>query len=152
MACAWGWLIIELRNRRDKDVVKAAEIGVFLMLLDFFAENLGKLLGLWRSYGSVYFVFAAPIEVMFLALIGGTAWALYQPKRFNALYSLADIAVFATFGTIGEHILGAKGLIVYIGGWNSFYAFLGYAVTWAILHSILYLRIQTAPPKIAPSL
>ncbi len=152
VVCATVWLIIELRDRRDKDVGKAVEIGIFLMLFDFVVENLGKIVGFWRSYNSAYFVLAVPLEVMLLALIGGTAWALYQPKEFNWLYSLADIVVFAVFGTIGEYILVAKGLLIYGGGWTSSHAFLGYAATWAILHSIVYLRKGRILLRVTPSI
>jgi hypothetical protein len=147
VAAALGWLIIELRDYREKNVRRAVEVGIFLMLFDFFVENLGKIAGLWESYGSVYFVLAVPIEVMLLALIGGTAWALYQPRRFRSLYSLADITVFATFGTIGEYILGIKGLLIYMGEWTSAHAFLGYALTWVLLHSILYFHVHEAPVR-----
>lgn len=150
VVCATGWLIIELRDYRDKDAGKAVEIGIFLMLFDFVVENLGKIVGFWRSYNSAYFVLAVPIEVMLLALIGGIAWALYQPKEFNWLYSLADIVVFAVFGTLGEYILVANGLLIYERGWTSFHAFLGYVATWAILHSIVYLRKGRKLPRVTP--
>ncbi|MEE9594753.1 MAG: hypothetical protein V3V92_05070 [Candidatus Hydrothermarchaeales archaeon] len=147
VVCALGWLVIELRDRKDKNVRKAVEIGTFLMLFDFLVENAGKLVGLWESHNSAYFLLAVPIEVMLLALMGGTAWALYQPKRFNRSYTLVDVAIFATFGALGEYIIGTKGLIIYMGGWTSFHAFLGYALTWTILHSIVYLRMQSTAPR-----
>lgn len=151
VACAVGWLFVELRNREGKGVWRAAGIGLFLMLFDFAVENLGKIAGLWESFNSAFLVLAVPIEVMLLALIGGTAWALYQPKEFSGLYSLTDILVFAAYGTLGEFILGEKGLMIYMGGWTSFHAFVGYVVTWAMLHAIVYWRNVGLAPKAVPS-
>ncbi len=151
VACAVGWLLIELQDREGKEVRRAAEIGLFLMLFDFAVENLGKIAGLWESHNSAFFVLAVPIEVMLLAFIGGTAWALYQPKEFSGLYTLADISIFAAYGTLGEFILRNKGLMIYMGGWVSFYTFLGYALTWAMLHAIVYWRNVGLAPKAVPS-
>lgn len=151
VACATGWLVIELRDHEGKDIGKAVEVGVFLMVFDFVVENLGGIAGLWRSYNSTYLVLAVPIEIMLLAFIGGTAWALYQPRGFNWLYSFADVGVFALYGTIGEYILGTKGLLIYMGGWTSLHAFLGYAATWVILHSLVYLRRRSILTRAAPS-
>ncbi len=146
--CAIGWLAIEFRGRSQQDLKKAVEVGVFLMVFDFIVENIGKVLGLWETYNSILFVGAVPVEVMILALAGGTAWALYQPSRFSGWYTFAGILIFATFGTIGEYIIAEKGLMVYMGGWSSLHAFFGYALSWTILHSIVYFRCQRTEPRV----
>jgi len=146
--CAVGWLAIEVRGKSQKDLGRAIEIGIFLMIFDFIVENIGKVLGLWETYNSIFFVGAVPIEVMLLALAGGTAWALYQPHRFYGVYTFVNILIFATFGTIGEYIIAEKGLMVYMGGWTSLHAFFGYVLTWMILHSIVYFRFQRTAPSV----
>ncbi len=125
---------------------------IFLLLFDLVVENSGRLLGLWEVYGSIYFIGAVPIEVMALALVGGTAWALYQPSDFNKVYSIVDISLFSLFGTLGEYVLLTKGLMVYSGGWTTVHAVMGYALTWVILHFLVYNRKKSPVLKTLSSL
>jgi hypothetical protein len=69
--------------------------------------------------------------------LGGAAWTLYLPKKFNILYSLGDILLFSTYGMVGEYILSSHGIMQYRGGWIP-NAFFGYMATWIILHILAY--------------
>jgi hypothetical protein len=126
-------------NKTDKRRIKlAALVGVFLVAFDFLFENSGTMLGLWRSSGSIFPVLTVPIEVMIICLFGGTAWALYLPRKFNLLHTILDILLFATFGTYGEYVLMQNGMMMYYQWWTSIHAFAAYAGTWIILHAVKY--------------
>jgi len=110
------------------------------MVFDFVFENLGvynTFLGQWRSFHSLFFVLNVPIEIIFVTILGGTAWALYIPKKFNIFYSLGDILLFSTYGMVGEYILNSHGVMEYRGGWIP-NEFIGYMITWIILHILAY--------------
>jgi len=79
-----------------------------------------------------------PLQVMGIAFFGGTAWALYLPRRFELGRSVADCLVFAAFGALGERLLIGQVLFVYQQWWTSFDAFGAYLVTWVILHYVRY--------------
>ncbi|MFH1285224.1 MAG: hypothetical protein ABIH99_01455 [Candidatus Micrarchaeota archaeon] len=134
------WFVIELKyNSKDvKRVRNALLVGLFLMLFDFAFENSGTFANLWRSSGSNFVVLTVPAEVMFVCLIGGAAWALYLPKKFNVKHSALDIALFAVFGAIGEYVLMNNGLMTYYQWWTSWHALISYALTWVILHAVRY--------------
>ena len=119
-------------------VWRAVWVGVFLMLLDFMVQMTGWLFGLWSVGGSMFQIGAVPIEIMLITLLGGTAWALYLPRSFDRLHTLMDILVFATYGTLGEHLLRIAGLMVYKQWWGWPHAFAAYALTWMILHYFRY--------------
>lgn len=134
------WFLIELKInwKRKKEIKKALIIGLFLMVFDFIFENSGFYLGLWQSSYSLFFVLTVPIEIMGVTLLGGTAWALHLPRKFNRMYSVLDILVFSIFGTLGEFILLNNGVMTYLDGWTSVYAFFSYMLTWIILHTLKY--------------
>ena len=137
------WFAYEYMQGTNRKQLNAAfEIGLFLMLFDFAVENIGAILGLWEVTQSLFKVVYVPIEIMALTLIGGTAWALAQPKKFNKINSVLDILLFSVFGALGEFLLIKNGIMAYSGGWTSIHAFIGYFITWNILH---YLRYNVVP-------
>lgn len=143
VASALVWFVYEyVHGINKKELNSAFEIGLFLMLFDFAVENLGAVFGLWEVTESLFKVIHVPIEIMALTLIGGTAWALAQPKKFNKINSALDILLFSVFGAVGEFLLIKNGIMFYSGGWTSIHAFLGYFITWNILH---YLRYNVVP-------
>jgi hypothetical protein len=79
------------------------KVGAFLLVFDFILVNSGWLLGLWYTK-SQFAVGVVPLQVMGIAFFGGTAWALYLPRKFNLWHS-ADCLVFASFGGLGERLL-----------------------------------------------
>ncbi len=133
---AVGWFALEAGNDR-KRLVNALKIGVFLLLFDFLFENSGWVAGLWET-GSAFHLGVVPIEVMGIALFGGAAWALYLPKKFSLAHSIADSAIFALGGSLGEWLLIRQGLFQYHLWWTSVLAFIAYFCTWVLLHFIRY--------------
>jgi len=140
VTCAVVWCLAELRlNRAEPDrIVRAAAVGLFLMVFDFGFQNSGWLLGLWTTHNSAIAIGIVPVEVMLVCLIGGTAWALYLPRNYSRLHSVMDILVFATYGALGEYMLGVAGLMSYYQWWNPGWAFLAYGITWIVLHFVKY--------------
>ena len=109
------------------------------MGFDFIVENSGWLLGYWHTQNAIIAIGIVPIAVMIVCLIGGAAWALYLPRKFSPIFSLADILFFAVWGAIGERVLMGQGLMVYTQGWTSYHAFVAYLLTWLVLHFVAYL-------------
>lgn len=143
LAAAVIWFIYEYtRGVKKKDLNTAFEIGLFLLLFDFAVENIGAILEFWQVTKTVFHVIYVPIEIMALTLVGGAAWALAQPKKFNKMNSALDILLFSVFGAAGEFLLIKNNIMFYSGGWTSIHAFLGYFITWCILH---YLRYRVVP-------
>ncbi|MFH1125837.1 MAG: hypothetical protein V1703_01815 [Candidatus Altiarchaeota archaeon] len=139
LLCSIGWLAVELRcESPGKNLKNAFLIGMFLMVFDFAVENSGGFMGYWKTYQSVFPIYFVPLEIMFICVIGGMAWALYLPEKFSLGYSLFDIVFFSAFGAFGEALLIGNGLMMYTGGWTSVHAFFGYLVTWVILHFVRY--------------
>jgi len=133
------WLAAELRfDSSGKNIKNAFLIGLALMAFDFLVENIGGFLGYWRTHGSVFPLGFVPLEIMLLCVVGGMSWALYLPRRLSLWYSLIDIVFFSFFGSLGEALLIKNGLLGYMGGWGSVNAFLGYLVTWIMLHVVRY--------------
>ena len=146
LTIAWFLIEVKLNWKNRIRIKKALAIGLFLMIFDFIIENLGAVgffLGQWRSFYSLYFVLYVPIEIIFVTLLGGTAWALYLPKKFNIFYSLGDILLFSTYGMIGEYILVANGIMQYRVKWVP-YVFIGYLITWIILHILAYRVVKVS--------
>lgn len=140
---AVAWFIYEWKNNKKFDLVRAFALGIFLMLFDWFVETYGLFLGQWQTAHSLFFVGAAvPIEIMLLCLIGGTAWAMHFPKKFSWVYVAGDTLIFAFFGTLGEYLMQLNGLMVYMNGWTSAHAFIGYAITWLIMSAAWYRVIK----------
>ena len=82
---------------------------------------------------------------------GGTAWALYLPRRFDLWHSFLDCLAFAFFGALGERLLIGQVLFVYQQWWTSYDAFVAYFVTWVILHYLRYrvfFRDERASPRL----
>lgn len=117
---------------------KALLVGVFLMVFDFAFQNAGWLLGLWRTFGATLAIGAVPIEIMLVCLLGGAAWALYLPRKYDRIYTFVDVIAFAVYGAFGEFTLMGAGLMAYYQWWNSWLAFASYAFVWVLLHYVKY--------------
>jgi hypothetical protein len=144
VVCGIGWFLVEFNKHKEKKSIikKALMIGLFLMVFDFAVENTGKVFGLWETHESLFFVLYVPIEIMILCTFGGAAWALYLPENFDKTHAFLDILVFSFFGALGEFIIMKNNLMSYGNGWTSYHAFIGYAITWMILHFINYKVIK----------
>jgi hypothetical protein len=136
LVSALVWFGVEVRGNRGR-VSAAMKVGAFLLVFDFIIENSGWLAGLWYTQ-SEFAVGVVPLQVMGIAFFGGTAWALYLPKKFNLWHSAADCLVFASFGALGEWLLIGQVLFVYQAWWTSLYAFAAYFLTWVVLHYVRY--------------
>ncbi len=131
------WFLYEYRVN-SKLAEKAIKLGLFLMIFDWVVENLGDISNLWRSTNSFLFVGAVPIEIMMLATIGGAAWALHFPRKFNWNYVVVDALIFAFFGMVGERLLIANNQMVYGAGWTSVHALVGYFLTFFVISYVWY--------------
>ena len=136
LVSALAWFGLEARENRGR-ISSGMKVGAFLLVFDFIFENSGWLAGLWYTK-SQFHVGVVPLQVMGMAFFGGTAWALYLPRKFNLWHSLVDCLVFATFGAVGERLLIGQVLFVYQQWWTSFDAFGAYFLTWVILHYVRY--------------
>lgn len=137
-AAALGFLLVEVKLNSWALAKKMASVGAFLCIFDFAFENAGSLLGYWFSTDSALFVLHVPLEIIFLTFVGGVAWAMYLPKKFDPIFSIADIALFALFGALGEWVLIQNGMMHYYQGWTSLHALISYALTWIVLHAVRY--------------
>ncbi len=136
MVSAVVWFGIEAGENRGR-LWEGAKVGVFLLVFDFVFENSGWVAGLWFTK-SQFAVGVVPLQVMAIAFFGGTAWALYLPRRFSLGHTVADCLVFATFGALGERLLIGQVLFVYQQWWTSYLAFVAYLLTWVLLHYVRY--------------
>lgn len=136
LVSALAWFGLEVRGGRGR-LADAMKVGAFLLVFDFIIENSGWLAGLWYTKSQLA-VGVVPVQVMGIAFFGGTAWALYLPKRFNLWHSVADCLVFASFGALGEALMIGQVLFVYQLWWTSLDAFAAYFLTWVILHYVRY--------------
>jgi hypothetical protein len=140
---AAAWLVYEWNKNKTFNMEKAAFLGIFLMLFDWFVETYGLFLGQWQTQFSIFTVgWAVPIEIMLLCIIGGAAWAMHFPKKLSMKYVLGDTAIFAFFGTVGEYLMIQNGHMVYMSGWTSAHAFVGYFITWLIMSWAWYRVIK----------
>jgi len=140
---AFLWLVYEVRKNKPKSLAKPFFLGIFLMLFDWFVETYGLFLGQWQTAHSLFFVgYAVPAEIMMLCLFGGAAWALHFPKKFSWKYVFGDTLIFAFFGTLGEWLMIQNGLMIYMSGWTSLHAFIGYFITWIIMSLAWYKAIK----------
>jgi len=136
LVSALAWFGLEAGENRGR-ISSGMKVGAFLLVFDFIFENSGWLAGLWYTK-SQFHVGVVPLQVMGIAFFGGTAWALYLPRKFNLWHSVVDCLVFATFGALGERLLIGQVLFVYQQWWTSYDAFVAYFLTWVILHYVRY--------------
>lgn len=136
LVSALVWFGLEVRGNRVR-VSDAMKVGAFLLIFDFIIENSGWLAGLWYTKSQLA-VGVVPVQVMGIAFFGGTAWALYLPRKFNLWHSVADCLVFASFGALGEWMMIGQVLFVYQLWWTSLDAFAAYFLTWVIMHYVRY--------------
>ena len=130
------WFLYEYSTGGKSILKQAIFLGIFLMAFDFIVENAGGFLGFWSVDVSLFYVGYVPVEVMLLILVGGTAWAMAQPKKIYTVNVAADVLLFTLFGALGEFVLIRNGMMKYSNGWISLYALLGYFVTWLMLHFV----------------
>ena len=140
VAGAGAFLLVELYCHRGEPerIGKALLVGVFLMSFDFVFQNAGWLLGLWQTFGAAFTIGVVPIEIMLVCLLGGAAWALYLPRRYDRIHTFMDVITFGVYGAFGEFMLISAGLMAYYQGWNSWLAFASYAFVWVLLHYVRY--------------
>ncbi len=131
------WFVIEAKRAGWKKTKMSFFVGLFLLIFDFIVQNTGWVFGLWEVEG-MFSIGVVPIEVMFIAFFGGSAWALYMPEKFWWRHSLVDSFVFSFFGTLGEFLLIKHGYFVYPSGWTSLHAFFAYFITWWIMNWVRY--------------
>ena len=137
------WFVYETRKEKKISMIKyAILLGLFLMIFDFIVENLGFFARYWTSPNSIFPVIAVPIEIMILTFIGGYSWAMHLPLKFDKVYMFFEVLIFGFFGALGEYLLMLNGMMIYMGGWTSFHAFLGYTITWIILFAVWYWGIR----------
>ena len=137
------WLIYETVKEKKRDIIKhALLLGLFLMIFDFVVENAGFFAGLWTSPQSIFSVISVPIEIMALTLIGGYAWGMHLPAKFDKLYMASEVLIFGFFGALGEYLLILNGMMIYTNGWTSIHAFIGYVITWVVLFGVWYKIIR----------
>lgn len=137
---AAGFLLFEAYIHRSEPdrIMKAVYIGIFLMAFDFVFQNAGWMLGLWQTFDAAIVIGVVPIEIMLVCLLGGAAWALYLPKRYDRIHTLMDVLTFGVYGAFGEFMLIGAGLMAYYQWWNSWLAFASYALVWVLLHYMRY--------------
>lgn len=137
------WAIHETVSPERKFLIKhALLLGLFLMLFDFAVENLGFFMNLWTSPQSLFSVISVPIEIMVLTFIGGYAWAMHLPLKFNKIFMFFEVLIISFFGALGEHSLILNKMMIYTNGWTSIHAFLAYALTFVILFGVWYKVIR----------
>jgi hypothetical protein len=142
LGAAFLWFMVELRfNWTDKERIKRALIiGILLVVFNLVINYSGLIRGLYviSSRHSLFYILANPAELLLLSLFGGTAWFLHLPKKFNLLYSVSDVVMLSSFGTITELLILTKsGLMRYMK--VAFPdPFLTYAIVWSIAHLIFY--------------
>jgi len=136
------WFATELKvNWKDKSrIVNAIIIGILLVIFNLIINYRGLVKGIYNisSEYSLFFISGNPIELLLISLFGGIAWFLHLPKKFNLLYSIADIAMLSLFGGIAElFLLTQYGLMTYIivAFPDPFFT---YALVWSILHFVYY--------------
>lgn len=131
--------VASLIYKKDLRIFKYALIlGVFLMVFDWVVENIGAMLNFWYSFNSSFFVLAVPIEVMIAAVLGGFAFALFMPRKFNLKYILLVSLLVGIGGAFGESRLQLIGLMTYGGGWFWPHAVISYFLTWVLLSIVWY--------------
>lgn len=136
-----GWFLLEHNLHKEVSpsrVEWAAYLGIFLMAVCFLFHYGGALLGLFGTSHSSYPILNVPLELMLAFLFGGAALYIYLPRRFDPIFSLMDITLFAFLGAIGEAILIRNGMMAYSAWWTPAHAFAAYACIWVVLHWVKY--------------
>jgi hypothetical protein len=137
------WAAYETMRPKKKPLAKyAILLGLFLMMFDFIVENIGFFASLWTSPQSIMSVVSVPLEIMVLTFVGGYAWAMHLPRNLDRAYIIFEVLLFGFFGALGEYLLILNNMMVYMNGWTSVHAFLGYAITWVILFCVWYKGIR----------
>lgn len=140
---AIGWAVYETAKKEKKPLrIRAVCMGIFLMVFDFIAENLGAFCGLWTSPESFFSVITVPIEIMALTVIGGYAWSMHLPLKANRTFMFFEVLIFGFYGALGEYLLILNGMMIYMNGWTSVHAFVAYTVVWIMLFEIWYKVIK----------
>ncbi len=137
------WFVYETAKPKKKPFIKyALLLGLFLMVFDFVVENLGFFAGLWTSPRSLFSVISVPIEIMALTFLGGYAYGMHLPLKFDKMYMVFEVLIFGFFGALGEYLLILNNMMIYTNGWTSIHAFFGYVITWIILFGVWYKGIR----------
>ena len=139
-AVAWFAVELKIKWKDKRRIIKAITIGILLVTFNLIINYQGEIRGIYTisSHYSLFFILGNPIELLFLSLFGGAAWFLHLPKKFDLLYSTADIIMLSSFGTITElFILRPNNLMTYltVAFPDPFFT---YAVVWLILHLFYY--------------
>jgi len=136
------WFCFEYRrNKRDKKrISKALKIGLILvaanLLINYYFGFVQGAYVIGANY-SLFFILGNPIELLIGSMLGGAAWFLRIPKKFDKIYSAFDVLTLAFFGMLAEVMLIGNGLLAYVTV-DSLNAFLTYALVWVVLHFIYY--------------
>ncbi|MBI4360282.1 hypothetical protein HY572_00750 [Candidatus Micrarchaeota archaeon] len=126
--------IIAYLRPNAETLKKAILLGLFLALADFVFENFGAQAGLWTSFGSPLFLWAVPIQVVFIAILAGMAYHLIMQPRADALYVVSTSLLLAMVGVGIEGLLLDYKLLTYANGWTSVHAMASYFVTFVVLN------------------
>lgn len=133
-------LVLIFRKREPYRIKVGLLVGIFLMVFDFVAENLGKMFGFWESFYSIQFVLAVPIEVMIICIFSGASWAMLLPVKRDPKYSI--LYVFTTgsiLNYIEDYIIMSLGYMSpHANGWTPFICWMSYVATIFILHEFTY--------------
>jgi energy-coupling factor transporter transmembrane protein EcfT len=137
-----AWFAYQYNNnkRNGKRINKALKIGLIIVAANLFVNYyFGFLQGAYtiEPKYTLLFVLGNPIELLTGSFFGGAGWFLLVPKKFDRIYSAADVALLALFGMAAEIMLIGNGLLFYLTV-DSLNAFLTYAGLWIILHFVYY--------------
>lgn len=135
------WFCFEYRNNEGdkKRIIKALKIGLILVAANLLVNYyFGFVKGAYIiGQNSLFFILGNPIELLAASFLGGAAWFLRVPKKFDKIYSALDVLTLAFFGMLAEVMLIGNDLLTYITV-DSLNAFLTYALIWTILHFVYY--------------
>lgn len=131
-------VLLNWRSGFEQRIFKALALGLLLAVFDFAVETFGAILGFWTTQGSFFPLGAVPLEVSFVCVFAGAAWALYLPRKFDARHSLFDVLTIAFFGVLFEGLLIKNGLMHYGHGWIPLCAFVSYCAVVAGLTFVKY--------------
>jgi len=124
---------IQFQILKGKQTKQALILGAFLALFDLIVENLGGILNLWTTKGSILFLGYTPIEVTITAIFSGAIlYHLIPEKNKWQTTFIASLAI-ATLGMTMEKVLIEKQLLTYYYNWNSIYALIAYFATFVLM-------------------